>query len=48
MHETVSGERPRAREERPAYHSGGCSCGCEDRSARMKKMFMMMMMSDLL
>jgi hypothetical protein len=46
MHEAVSGERPRAREERPVHHSGGCGCG--DKSDRFKKMFMMMMMADML
>jgi hypothetical protein len=45
MHEAVSGERSRARQERPVQRSGGCEC--EERSERMKKMFMMMMMAEL-
>lgn len=46
LHEAVSGERSRPREERPLYLANGC--GCDDRSAWMKKMFMMMMMADLM
>ncbi len=45
LHEAASGERARGYEERPVRRPH--NCGCDDEAARMKKMFMMMMMADL-
>ncbi len=45
LHESASGERTRGYDERPVHRPH--TCGCDDKAARMKKMFMMMMMADL-